>query len=148
MRLVDSEVSSDVGNAVVGQHSCRCEGSAYVIGAARHCLACRSAVSRRHTICNQEAGGGCWWYSTAGSQRIRILGSIRFAVGVRRPSRRTSIDGEAPAPVGDAIVREHAGRSERGGDVIRAAQHRFACSTIVSGGHAIGRDEVRTTAGR
>src|SRR5207302_10261092 len=121
---------------------------AYVIGAARHCLAYRPAVSPRHTICDEEAGAGCRCYWTARSQRIGILRSIRFAVGVSSPSRRTCIDGEAPAHVGDTVVGEHAGWSESGGDVVWAAQHRYACSTAVRGGHVISCDEIRTTAGR
>ena len=105
-----------------------------MIRALGNTLARHSAVAGRDRIDKATAAPR--------SQRIRIWIAVGLAVRIRRPRRRTRVDGEGRTRVGDAVIRQHPRRCvQRSSNVIRAARYRLTRITAVTRRHVVRKQE-------
>src|SRR5205814_1132071 len=92
---------------VIAENRCRSQGCGDVEGTSTHRFTCGSVVAGDDIISSEEPG------TAYGSQRSWIAVTIRLTSRTCRPSRRSCIDREFGAYIGDDVVAQHSARSQR-----------------------------------
>ena len=113
--LVDREVRSVVRDVVIAQHSPRSQRRTDRVRTAGYRLTHRATVGRCHTIGCQE--------SCERSCQRGIGSTIDLARRIRRHRGSLRIDRKAGSVVGDTVIAQHCGWTQRGADCVRTTKN-------------------------
>src|SRR5262249_27816547 len=102
-----------------------------------------TSVGGCYVVSRQEAGAYSLCFAAAGSQRVRIIFAIDFAVGIGSPGRVPLVNRQLGTHIDDVVVLERGRRrsGQRGSDVISRWTGILTGNTAIGGRDVISRQE-------